>query len=133
MYPLIRAFFIAASLPVYFSIFASMRIGLIILCILLTAGAFSQQRSDKQLSPPRLIRFYPNPATDYIQFDIPSQLSKESIVQIYNFLGKKVLDLPCSQLKARIDLTSLARGIYIFQLKDKTGRIIESGKFQIEK
>jgi hypothetical protein len=35
--------------------------------------------------------------------------------------------------RARIDLTSFSRGIYIIQLKDRNGKTIEAGKFQIEK
>jgi hypothetical protein len=95
--------------------------------------AKSQQRNEKLIPTSRLIRFYPNPATTFIQFEIPVHVVKESQLQIFNFLGKKVVDLPYSPVKARVDLTSFTRGIYIFQLKDKTGKILESGKFQIEK
>lgn len=97
----------------------------------LTAAA--QQRSYKSTDIPRMVRFYPNPATSYIQFDIPQPIARETQLHIFNFLGKKVLDLPATQAKARVDLNPLTRGIYIFQLKDKSGKIIESGKFQIEK
>ena len=33
----------------------------------------------------------------------------------------------------RIDLNNLNRGIYIYQLTDVQGRIMESGKFHVEK
>lgn len=106
---------------------------MIILFLSVGIGAKSQLRNDKVMTMPRMIRFYPNPATSFIQFDIPAQVGKESHLQIFNFLGKKVVDLPSSQIKTRVDVTSLTRGIYIFQLKDKSGKIMESGKFQIEK
>jgi hypothetical protein len=32
-----------------------------------------------------------------------------------------------------INLTDFSRGVYIYQLKDKTGRMVESGKFQVSK
>ena len=108
-------------------------IGIIIFCLLSGITALAQQRSYKSTDMPRIVRFYPNPATSYIQFDIPQHLVKETQLLVFNFLGKKVLDLPATQTKARVDMNPLSRGIYIFQLKDKTGKIIESGKFQIEK
>jgi hypothetical protein len=52
---------------------------------------------------------------------------------VYNFLGKKVIELQDVATKTRIDLSNYSRGIYIYQLKDKSGKIIESGKFQVEK
>jgi hypothetical protein len=35
--------------------------------------------------------------------------------------------------KAQVDLSNFTRGLYIFQLKDPSGRVMESGKFQVEK
>ena len=35
--------------------------------------------------------------------------------------------------KTVIDLSNFFRGIYIYQLKDQNGRIIESGKFMVVK
>jgi len=32
-----------------------------------------------------------------------------------------------------VNLTDFTRGIYIFQLKDQNGKVIESGKFQVNK
>jgi hypothetical protein len=52
---------------------------------------------------------------------------------VYNFLGKKVIEMPDIANRTRIDLTGYSRGIYIYQLRDKNGKIIESGKFQVEK
>jgi hypothetical protein len=52
---------------------------------------------------------------------------------VYNFLGKKIIEMHEITNKTRIDLTSYSRGIYIYQLKDRNGKIIESGKFQVEK
>ncbi len=35
--------------------------------------------------------------------------------------------------KINIDLTDFYRGVYIYQLRDRTGKIIDSGKFQVVK
>lgn len=108
------------------------------LCIIIIGISFStvvlaQQRNIADQGSVRLIRLYPNPATTFIQFEVAATIAKESQLQVFNFLGKKMLDLPVSVAKTRIDLTSFSRGIYIYQLKDRTGKTIESGKFQIEK
>jgi hypothetical protein len=35
--------------------------------------------------------------------------------------------------KTTVNLTEFFRGIYVFQLRDKAGRLIEAGKFQVSK
>jgi hypothetical protein len=48
-------------------------------------------------------------------------------------MGKKMEEFaPGSQI-INLSLNSFYRGIYIFQLRDKKGNIIESGKFQVVK
>jgi hypothetical protein len=80
------------------------------------------------------IRFYPNPATTQITFDFQGSYDKSYSFQIYSFIGKKVFDLPSlSSSKTTVDLTDFFRGVYIFQLKDKNGKIAESGRFQVNK
>ena len=48
-------------------------------------------------------------------------------------MGKKVYELTNTTQRISVSLTNFYRGIYIYQLRDKTGKIIESGKFQIVK
>lgn len=81
----------------------------------------------------RYIKFYPNPATTFINIELQRAMQKNSSFQVYNFLGKKVIELKDVASKTRIDLSTYSRGIYIYQLKDQSGKIIESGKFQIER
>jgi len=81
----------------------------------------------------RIVTCYPNPAISYINIDIQKISAKSLSILVFNFLGKKVADFNEINLHNRIDLTNFSRGIYIFQLKDPSGRVIESGKFQIEK
>ncbi len=81
----------------------------------------------------KLLHFFPNPAVNYINFDIPENSEKDLTLQIYNFIGKKVIDIPNIPTHTNLPLTDFYRGIYIFQLRNKTGKIIESGKFQVVK
>src|SRR5450432_1254030 len=74
------------------------------------------------------VKFYPNPATSVINFDFLKDNDKLYSFQIFNFLGKKVYDSSSLNSKTIVNLTDFTRGIYIFQLKDQNGKVIESGK-----
>lgn len=80
------------------------------------------------------VRFYPNPATSYITFeDYFKKYDKNYSIQLFNFLGKKVYEFSLSDQKNIVSLSDFFRGIYIFQLRDPNGKIVESGKFQVNK
>lgn len=81
----------------------------------------------------RIIRFYPNPATSVINFDFAPGTEKNYNFQVFSFLGKKVLELSTLTLKTSINLSDFYRGVYIFQLRDKNGKVVDSGKFQVSK
>lgn len=92
-----------------------------------TSNAF--EPSDVQV---KIVKFYPNPATSYINFEFPTNIDRTYSISIYSFSGKKMKDLPVSTSKLSIILSDdFYRGIYIFQLHDKTGKLIEAGKFQV--
>ncbi len=48
-------------------------------------------------------------------------------------MGKEMEELTPSAQVINLSLNNFYRGIYIFQLRDKTGKIIESGRFQVVK
>jgi len=107
---------------------------LVSIILLLTVQVRSQNRFAPTPDPEvKTIKFYPNPAISVINFDFQKKYDKTYILQIYNFLGKKVYEAPAADQKAVINLSDFFRGIYIFQLKDQSGKIIESGKFQVTK
>lgn len=77
-------------------------------------------------------RFYPNPATQYIQFEFDKTVDRSYTLEIYSFIGKRMTASIINDSRMTIYFDdSYYRGLYIFQLRDRTGRIIESGKFQI--
>ena len=83
----------------------------------------------------KIVKCYPNPAVSFVNFDVDfNQVNKGNSIQVYSFSGKKLFE---SQILAvRTTLTfneNYFRGIYVYQLKDKTGRIIETGNFQVVK
>jgi len=81
----------------------------------------------------KIVQLYPNPATSVIYFEIPHNTEKTYTLLIYNFIGKKVNEFVISNTKITVPLDNYYRGLYVYQLRDKTGMIVESGKFQVIK
>ncbi len=81
----------------------------------------------------RVSKFYPNPAVSFITFELNREANKTYTLQIYSFLGKKVKDVPDITDKTTVNLSELTRGLYTFQLKDPSGRVTDSGIFQVNK
>ncbi|HEY1872088.1 MAG TPA: T9SS type A sorting domain-containing protein [Chitinophagaceae bacterium] len=110
---------------------------LVFLIVFLTAtGANAQSRTPgfPDNGSPATVRFYPNPATSFITFeDFAKKYDKNYTIQLFNFLGKKVFEFNLNDQKNIVNLSDFFRGIYIFQLRDPSGKILESGKFQVNK
>ena len=82
----------------------------------------------------KLAHFFPNPATSYINFTFDKSVDKSYTLQVYNFIGRKMNDIRITESRLTINLdNNYYRGLYIYQLRDQAGRIVESGKFQVEK
>jgi hypothetical protein len=112
------------------------RLLLITSFILLIAGSSKAQPSRTNPGPEptdRIVKLYPNPATSYITFDLQKGYERGMSIQIYSFLGKKMQDVTNAPQKSTIDLTDFTRGLYMYHLLDASGKVIESGKFQVNK
>lgn len=109
----------------------------VILSLILLIATESQAQSGRSSVPgdniDRIIKLYPNPATTDITFDLQKGYQKGMSVQIYSFLGKKVYEIPNAPQKSRVDLADFNRGLYMYHLLDATGKVVESGKFQVSK
>jgi Secretion system C-terminal sorting domain len=81
----------------------------------------------------RAVKFYPNPAASFINFEFKKDYDKSYTLLIYNFIGKKMIELKAAEQKITVALNEFYRGVYIFQLRDGQGNIVESGKFQVVK
>jgi hypothetical protein len=115
--------------------YRSLVIGLLLLAPGLNSfGQVEPSRTGANHQIPRQIRCYPNPATTAVFFELKVRNTQEPAqLRIYNFLGKKVVELPRLNTNMRVDLNNFNRGIYIYQLTDAHGRVMESGKFHVEK
>lgn len=108
-----------------------MRVFYILSIILFTAFQAKSQAHSSQDPSVRIIRFYPNPASSQITFDLEQGYDNSYSFQIFNFVGKKVYDNQNVTPRTVVNVADYYRGVYIFQLKDKTGKIVDSGKFQV--
>lgn len=107
-----------------------MRFLLLISFVTLSLIGSAQSRSAIQ-NP--VIRFYPNPATSFVTFDFQSGYDNGYSIQVYSFLGKKVYETKNMGQRTTVNLADYNRGVYIYQLRDRTGKMVESGKFQVSR
>jgi hypothetical protein len=115
MHPSMRIFYIAVSF-----------------ILLLTAQAKAQTHLNPLPDPEdRVIKYYPNPAVSQINFDFQKSYDKSYTLEIFNFIGKKIFESQNLEPKNLVNVSDYFRGIYIFQLRDANGKVIESGKFQV--
>lgn len=74
---------------------------------------------EDELTPKILV--YPNPATDYINVQIPSSSDAEYELNIYDAVGKNVIStLICYQNSAPVNVSALTAGTYIINFVGKS-------------
>lgn len=112
------------------------RIFTIAACILLITTATAQTdrtTAGNAENVVKVVRFYPNPASSFINFEFKETRLADFSFKVFNFIGKKVLEINNLTPRTVVNLNDYFRGVYIFQLTDRSGKIIESGKFQVVK
>lgn len=107
------------------------------ICLLAFLGVGSSFATGHDLlnsTSTKIARVYPNPATSYIIFEFDKSVDRSYTLQIYAFFGRKMTEIRLTDPRVNITLDdNYLRGLYIYQLHDQSGRIIESGKFQVNK
>lgn len=109
---------------------------LFILSIILLTTLYSSGQTTREPNPvgtQRIMKLYPNPAVSFIRFEFQKNFDKGYSLQIINFIGKQVYEAKNINASMTLDLATYTRGIYIYQLKDQSGKVVESGKFQVSK
>jgi hypothetical protein len=82
----------------------------------------------------RIVRLYPNPATAYVTFDLQKGYKQGLTISVYSgVLGKKMFESFNVPAKVTVPLNEFNRGVYIYHILDASGKIIESGKFQVSR
>jgi hypothetical protein len=113
-----------------------MRIFYILLSIILLSATQAKSQARGPLPEPEhkvVKKFYPNPAVSYIIFELEKEPNQTYTLQVYSFLGKMVKDVPDIVDRYTVNVSDLTRGLYTFQLKDQSGRVTDSGIFQVNK
>ena len=98
-----------------------------------TSFAQNKITPDNGIVQAKLIKSYPNPASTVVNFEFQKGYSRAYSIQVLNSIGKKVYqfkNMP-SRLTIDIKVEKFYRGIYIYQLLDRNGLVIESGKILI--
>ena len=113
--------------------FVSLKRILPILILLFTVLFSSAQESRNPVPASKKISFYPNPATSFITFDLQDAYQKGVTLTVFNFMGKKMSETQAVNAKTVISLTDYSRGTYIYHLVDRSGKVIDTGKFQVSK
>ncbi len=108
---------------------------ILILIIGINFTTFAQNRtfSDEVGIPAKFIKSYPNPASSVVNFEFKKGYSRSYSIQILNSIGKKMFEsknIP-SLLSINLKEEKFYRGIYIYQLVDKSGVVVESGKILV--
>lgn len=105
-----------------------------ILTIILLAATQSNAQSRGPVTeqlPVKFVKLYPNPAKSYITFDFDKDQQKGRTITIYSFLGKKMYEAQNLTEKTTVALNDFNRGMYIYHLSDASGKVVDSGKFQV--
>jgi hypothetical protein len=109
------------------------RLLILLLGILLSAAAKAQ--SPVGIDDPALkyVNAYPNPATSILNIKIQKGNSRSYTFQIINSIGKQIYRAaslpPFFSINVRGD--GFYRGIYVYQLLDRNGSVVESGKIMV--
>ena len=108
---------------------------ILILIIGINFTSFAQTRtfSDEVSVKTKFIKSYPNPASTVVNFEFLKGYSRSYSIQVLNSIGKKMFEaqnIP-SLLAINLKEEKFYRGIYIYQLIDKNGIVVESGKILV--
>jgi hypothetical protein len=107
---------------------------ILIVLIGLNFTASAQVKQATYVDPTaKLIKFYPNPATTVVTFELNRGYDRGYSFQISSFIGKKIYEQKRFSQRIVVNLNEFYRGFYFYNLFDKNGKMIESGKFQVVK
>ena len=79
----------------------------------------SSSSVEKLFSKNMLFDLYPNPATDFVSFNIDNTNNADLTLTVYNVMGKIVKSETLQQNQKQINVKDLSRGIYFVEIKSK--------------
>ena len=64
---------------------------------------------------------YPNPSTGIVHVVLPEKLLEQTLIAVYDILGKKLLEVPASSTDTSISVTTFQDGIYNLVITTASG------------
>jgi Secretion system C-terminal sorting domain len=104
-----------------------------VLFVSLSSQGQSYSQPDNSTTQVKFLKTYPNPAITIVNIEFQKGYNRSYSLQILNSLVRKVYMAQSIPTAFSIDLRKekIYRGIYIYQLLDRKGSIIESGKILV--
>ncbi|MGI4729057.1 MAG: T9SS type A sorting domain-containing protein, partial [Janthinobacterium lividum] len=72
---------------------------------------------------------YPNPASTYIQVNMPKVLKGSAEIWVISMTGKVIMKTSVNTNSPRLDVNTLIPGVYVIQAKDANQNVIGQSKF----
>lgn len=81
----------------------------------------------------KIIKSYPNPASTVVNFEFQKDYNSFYSIQILNTIGKKMYEAKNIPFLFTVNVKEekFYRGVYIYQLIDKNGIVVQSGKILV--
>ena len=76
------------------------------------------------------IGVYPNPVSENIHVDMAG--IKDANIAIFDLTGKKVAQYELEEKVSRINVSALAKGLYVYQLNTENNAVLKTGKFVVK-
>ena len=108
-------------------------ISLFIIGLNFTSFAQNKSSNDDPIVQAKYIKSYPNPASTVVNFEFQKGYSRSYSIQVLNSIGKKMYEAKNIPTLLSIDLKKekFYNGVYIYQLIDRNGIVVESGKILV--
>jgi hypothetical protein len=74
------------------------------------------------------VRTYPNPVFNLMKVEYKLGMQRELTLKVYDMSGREVLEQKKVKSGDQVNMSQLLRGIYQYQLIDKTGKLLMADK-----
>ena len=75
---------------------------------------------------PNSVKLYPNPATGYVDLQLPASVRYNNEIGIYDIYGKLCKTFTMNEMSARIQISDLVSGVYFIRLQNEQGVFINT-------
>lgn len=97
-------------------------------------AALLKRSTPTSLIPPtqtfHAVKIYPNPASEKLMVETGIDSYRDVQISIYNLQGQQIFSKTITQQKMLLDITSLSRGVYFYEVKNGNNNV-ERGKFSV--